>query len=230
MTRFVKPFGLAAVLALMAVAIAGAAPASATKVCSANKTGTAAACTSGFEYGTNILSTDTLTGGLVTESVLIAPGLPEIVCNSASVAGKAPSSAAGAISGEITSLAFSECEAAGFECEVTTHAPYPAKASNTANQAGSNGTMEVTIANEAAKRIHIVCGGVVNCEVHGTAKGSLYNPGNANAPGGAHAFATVNFNAGSGSTLSGCGVGNDTYISGYEINAANGAAGALHIE
>lgn len=215
-------FSVAAVLAVMAMS---AASASATKICSANQTGSAAACTSGFLYGTDILSTDTLKGGLITKSVLKAPGLPEIVCESAGVGGGIHSDGT---AGSITELSFSKCVAAGLACTVTTATPYEATASNAVNETGSNGTLTVTI--PLAKAISIVCGTIVKCSVSGTAKGSLYNPENEKAPGGKHSFATANFTATSGSKLTGCGTGEDTYTSGYEINPTAAGAGALHIE
>jgi len=235
--RSIKMLGVAALAALAATAFIGVASASATQVCSANQTGSAAGCAgSGFLYGTDVLTTDTLSGHLVpgTTSDVSNSAIVTISCTSSSVAGGVSSDGA---NGAITDLKFPDpnggscSEGPVNTCTITTHPNYPATVTDTPNEPGSDGTFTVTIPPDQA--VNVVCAGAVTCDVSGTAQGSLYNPSNESAPGaplGGYGYATASFTANSGSSLSGCGVGEDTYTALYEIDAGDASAGVLHIE
>ena len=75
--------------------------------------------------------------------------------------------------------------------------------------------------------VNVNCGSVLDCNVSGTAVGALYNTGNSSSPDSTDTVAS--FDSGSGSSLTGCGVGNDGYNAVYNITAGNSSAGTLGI-
>lgn len=224
--RRIKMLVAASAAALLVLGVA-AIPASATQICSVNDTsGGLSPCSpssDGWLYGTDINSADTLNGSLVGTTSTLNDSIVDVNCTASTADGSADSDGT---NGSITTLSYSNCTTAlGASCVVTTSPPYPASATDTADETGSNGTLEVNVANG----VNVNCGSALDCTVTGTAQASLWNPGNSSAPGGSETYDQATFDSSSGSNLSGCGVGQDGYTATYELAAGNSSAGALSI-
>lgn len=152
--KYLKVFGLAAVVAAVAMAFV-ASTASATALCSANEE----ECASPFGTGTAVeasLKTGT-TAMLKTE-------LATVLCSKSATSGKTTSGPGASVTGVIESLSFSECKThAGTNCTVGTALSLPYNASITATGSG-NGKLTVTKGSGGGNPgATVTCLGVIEC-------------------------------------------------------------------
>jgi hypothetical protein len=133
--KYMKTLGLCLVAAIAAMAVIGAGTASATKLCSVNS----APCPAGNTYGKGTAINTQLVAGTKTTFV---SGFVTINCTESTMNGKTTSEGgAGAVTGEISSVAWKNCTSNLGSCTATAlKTPWPAEVTGS----GGNGTLTVT--------------------------------------------------------------------------------------
>ena len=152
--KYLKIFGLAAVVAAVAMALVGAGSASATALCSANEE----ECASPLGTGTTVKAS--LKAG--TEAVLVTD-LATVKCTTSSTSGKTTSGAGPSVAGVIETLSFSGCKAGALNCTVGSALSLPYNASITAT-GGGNGKLVVSKGSGGGNPgATVTCLGLIEC-------------------------------------------------------------------
>jgi hypothetical protein len=164
--RIIKTLGLAAVAAIAAMALLGAASASAHTICKSNHP--LDECPVGDRYTLPVTINSTLVAG--TTATLLS-SLGNVVCKKSAVSGKVTENTGESVLGKIESVTFEECKLGGTNCTVTTeNLPYTAhlllaieSVTEPADLGG--GTFQqhyhLVVLNGKA---HVVCGAFINCK------------------------------------------------------------------
>jgi hypothetical protein len=149
-------FGLAGIAAIAAMAFLGAGTASATTLC--NTAAGAGKCASPYPTGTKISAS--------SSEAILKTNLGTVICKKATTTGKTTNAGgAGAVTGTVEGLTFTECKLGSTNCTVTSvHLNYTASVAWTS---GNNGTFTVGKGTGGAPGAHVVCGALIDCTFTG---------------------------------------------------------------